>query len=174
MALLEVVGVELSFYGVQALSGVDLSVQPHGITGLIGPNGAGKTTLFNCITGVVPPDRGRIVFDWQRDRRVCGPTRSVRRGLVAHLSDRARPAAPLRLENLLLYGSASARRAPAASAVAHRVGAAREEELVARARRGRPARLNLYAVIEQSRFRPVGRSKEAARDRPCAHERAAS
>ena len=63
MALLEVTGVERSFYGVQALRRIDLAVEANRITGLIGPNGAGKTTLFNCITGVMPPDRGRIVFD---------------------------------------------------------------------------------------------------------------
>ena len=43
-------------------------------TGLIGPNGAGKTTLFNCLSGVVPPNSGRILFGgqditgWRADR----------------------------------------------------------------------------------------------------------
>jgi ABC-type branched-subunit amino acid transport system ATPase component len=60
---LQVENVVRSFYGVHALNGVSLNVPAHGITGLIGPNGAGKTTLFNCISGVVPPDDGRILFD---------------------------------------------------------------------------------------------------------------
>jgi ABC-type branched-subunit amino acid transport system ATPase component len=30
---------------------------------LIGPNGAGKTTLFNCLSGVIRPNSGRITFD---------------------------------------------------------------------------------------------------------------
>src|SRR5215475_15995322 len=74
MALLEVENVTRSFYGVHALRGVDLAVEPGRITGLIGPNGAGKTTLFNCISGLVPADAGRIVFDgheitrWRPDR----------------------------------------------------------------------------------------------------------
>jgi ABC-type branched-subunit amino acid transport system ATPase component len=60
---LRIKDVERAFYGVHALNGVSLDVELRGITGLIGPNGAGKTTLFNCISGVIPPDRGRIIFD---------------------------------------------------------------------------------------------------------------
>ncbi|TMQ14846.1 MAG: ABC transporter ATP-binding protein [Candidatus Rokuibacteriota bacterium] len=72
--LLEVRDLHRSFYGIRALDGVDLVVQPGTITGLIGPNGAGKTTLFNCVSGLIPPQRGRIVFDgrdvtgWRADR----------------------------------------------------------------------------------------------------------
>ena len=73
-SLLEVRGLTRSFYGIHALSDVDLSVEAGRITGLIGPNGAGKTTLFNCISGVVPPDSGTILFGgreitgWRPDR----------------------------------------------------------------------------------------------------------
>ncbi len=49
--VLAVHGVSVSFGGVRALAGVDLTVGPHEIVGIIGPNGAGKTTLFDCITG---------------------------------------------------------------------------------------------------------------------------
>jgi ABC-type branched-subunit amino acid transport system ATPase component len=61
--LLDVRGLHRSFYGIRALDGVDLAVEPRTITGLIGPNGAGKTTLFNCVSGVIPPEGGRVVFD---------------------------------------------------------------------------------------------------------------
>jgi branched-chain amino acid transport system ATP-binding protein len=33
------------------------------LVAVIGPNGAGKTTLFNLITGMLKPDRGRVVFN---------------------------------------------------------------------------------------------------------------
>lgn len=51
------------FGGVVAADGIDLAVRPNEILSVIGPNGSGKTTLFNLITGVVPPDDGRILFD---------------------------------------------------------------------------------------------------------------
>ena len=35
------------------------------MTAVIGPNGAGKTTFINCLTGVLTPDRGSMVFDGQ-------------------------------------------------------------------------------------------------------------
>jgi ABC-type branched-subunit amino acid transport system ATPase component len=70
-ALLSVRGLTRSYYGVQALAGVDLDVQAGTITALIGPNGAGKTTAFQCISGVVPPDGGRVLFEGR-----CAPTAS--------------------------------------------------------------------------------------------------
>ena len=30
------------------------------ILGLVGPNGAGKTTTLRCLSGVIPPTRGRV------------------------------------------------------------------------------------------------------------------
>ena len=103
--LLDVRGVARSFYGVHALNGVDLTVQPGRITGLIGPNGAGKTTLFNCISGAVPPSSGRILFDGQ-DITAWRPDRITRRGLVRTFQiARGCPRLTVR-ENLLLYGPA--------------------------------------------------------------------
>lgn len=63
MALLDVQAVSKRFGGVQAISQVTFSVERGQIVGLIGPNGAGKTSFFNCVTGLVPIDEGRILFD---------------------------------------------------------------------------------------------------------------
>lgn len=60
--LLSVEGIQKSFGGVLALNDLTLQIGNEGIYSIIGPNGAGKTTLFNCITGVLTPDRGRILF----------------------------------------------------------------------------------------------------------------
>jgi branched-chain amino acid transport system ATP-binding protein len=61
-ALLSVIDVSKHFGGLQAVSGLSLTVNDGEILGLIGPNGAGKSTVFNLINGVYPPDSGRIVF----------------------------------------------------------------------------------------------------------------
>lgn len=46
-------------YGsVQALKGVDLSVEEGELVGLLGPNGAGKSTLVKIVVGLVRPTRG--------------------------------------------------------------------------------------------------------------------
>ena len=60
--LLEVRGLSLSFGGIRALAGVDVSLAAGETLAIIGPNGSGKTSLFNCITGVYRPDAGTITF----------------------------------------------------------------------------------------------------------------
>ncbi len=79
-ALLEARGVSKAFAGVRAVDDVSLTVEAGSITALIGPNGAGKSTLFNCISGFVRADAGRIELAGRRiDRRP--PHRIVRAGL---------------------------------------------------------------------------------------------
>jgi branched-chain amino acid transport system ATP-binding protein len=44
------------------LGPVDVDLKPRERLGLIGPNGSGKTTLINCISGLLTPDTGAIIF----------------------------------------------------------------------------------------------------------------
>jgi branched-chain amino acid transport system ATP-binding protein len=62
MSLLQIKGVSISFGGIQALSDIQLELDPEEILTVIGPNGSGKTTLFNCISGVYRSDSGEIRF----------------------------------------------------------------------------------------------------------------
>ena len=70
MALLEIEHVSKWFKGVQALSKVNLKVEPGSVHALIGPNGAGKTTLFNCISAVYRVDEGTVFFKGQNITRM--------------------------------------------------------------------------------------------------------
>lgn len=63
MSILEVKGVTKKFGALQALNGVDLSVQAGEFHGLIGPNGSGKSTLLKALAGAHFPSSGRIFFD---------------------------------------------------------------------------------------------------------------
>ena len=79
--LLDVRGLTKRFGGLLANDGVDLTVARGEIVGLIGPNGAGKTTVFNCLTGQVRADAGRIVFD-SLDLTACSPEEAARAGIA--------------------------------------------------------------------------------------------
>ena len=143
--LLEVRDLTRSFYGVRALAGVHLSVAARRITGLIGPNGAGKTTLFNCISGVVPPSSGNVLFEgrditgWRTDRIASA-------GLVRTFQiARGFPRLTV-YENLLLYGRAQPGERVHAALLRTEAARRREAELVARAQ-AIASRLNLVRVL---------------------------
>jgi ABC-type branched-subunit amino acid transport system ATPase component len=146
--LLEVRDLHRSFYGIRALDGVNLVVQPGTITGLIGPNGAGKTTLFNCVSGLIPPQRGRIVFDG-RDVTGWRPDRVTGAGLVRTFQiARGFPRLSV-LENLLLYGA----RQPGEQlgrALLRTPGARRREDALRERAFAIARRLNLARVVNDA------------------------
>ena len=160
-ALLSVAGLTRSFYGVQALRGVDFSVQPGTITALIGPNGAGKTTAFQCISGVIPPDGGTSLFagrditGWRPDRITSvGPHAyfQIARG-IGRLSV---------LDNLMLYAADQ----PGERLLPALTGGGRQAEEAARCRAIEIARrLNLMGVANNPAGASVRRPEEAAGDR---------
>ena len=59
---------------------VALELRQGEIVGLLGPNGAGKTTTFYMITGLIPPDAGRITLDGEDITRMP-MYRRARRGI---------------------------------------------------------------------------------------------
>jgi branched-chain amino acid transport system ATP-binding protein len=61
--MLELRAVSKRFGGVVATDDVTLDVLHGEVHALIGPNGAGKTTLIGQISGVLPTESGRILFN---------------------------------------------------------------------------------------------------------------
>ena len=79
--LLRTEDLALRFGGLTALRGVNLSVRQGEIRAIIGPNGAGKSSLFNCLTGVLRPTSGRILFNGD-DITGLSPDRISRQGMA--------------------------------------------------------------------------------------------
>lgn len=60
MQTISVSKLEKSFGKNRVLKGTSFDIEARTITGIIGPNGAGKTTCFNCITGDVSTNGGKV------------------------------------------------------------------------------------------------------------------
>ena len=80
-AILRTEGLTVRFGGLTALNNVSVAVRPGEIRAIIGPNGAGKSTFFNCLTGVIRPTRGRILFEGD-DITGLSPDRISRKALA--------------------------------------------------------------------------------------------
>jgi branched-chain amino acid transport system permease protein len=79
--LLEIETIGRRFGGVSALDDVSLTLRAGEVLGLIGPNGSGKTTLVNVVTGIYPPDAGRVRLGG-RDIAGLAPHKIARAGVA--------------------------------------------------------------------------------------------
>jgi ABC-type branched-subunit amino acid transport system ATPase component len=101
LKLVEVVGVTVRRRGRAVLDGVSFTVEEGEILGLVGPPGSGKTACLDCLSGVVAPVDGRLIFD---GREVTGaPRRHLARAGIARALFRA-AAIPRRtvLDNVMI------------------------------------------------------------------------
>jgi branched-chain amino acid transport system ATP-binding protein len=69
------------FGGLSALNRVNFTVQRDEIRAIIGPNGAGKSTFFNCLTGVLRPSSGHVLFNGE-DITGLPPNRISQKGIA--------------------------------------------------------------------------------------------
>ena len=81
MSLLELKGLKISYGGINAVKGIDLTVNKGEMVALIGANGAGKTTTLKAICGILLPAAGKIFY--RGDDVTGAPSYSlVERGLA--------------------------------------------------------------------------------------------
>jgi ABC-type branched-subunit amino acid transport system ATPase component len=102
MPLLEIRGLVKRFVGVTAVDHVDLTLEAGELVSLIGPNGSGKTTLFDCVTGYLAADAGRIRFRG-RDVTNAPPHRVARLGIARTFQQVSVFPRLTVLENLLVF-----------------------------------------------------------------------
>jgi branched-chain amino acid transport system ATP-binding protein len=86
--LLRVDDLAVSYGHVDAVKGINLSLQAGEITALVGANGAGKSTTLLALSGLVKPQRGKIVLDGE-DVSKLRAHQIVRRGIVQVAEGRA-------------------------------------------------------------------------------------
>lgn len=79
---LEIKGLKKKYAtGVEALKGIDLSVEEGDFYALLGPNGAGKSTTIGIITSLVNKTSGKVnVFDYDLDTDLVSAKQQI--GLV--------------------------------------------------------------------------------------------
>ena len=79
-ALLEMVGIEKGYGRVRAVTGIDMVVGHDEVIGLVGDNGAGKSTLIKVLSGVYPPDAGKIFWEG-KEVHLGSPRDAMRLGI---------------------------------------------------------------------------------------------
>jgi simple sugar transport system ATP-binding protein len=86
--LLAAEGLSKSFGEVSALEGVSMSVRAGEVLCVLGDNGAGKSTLIKALSGVFPPDRGRLLVNGQ-EARLTSPRAARSLGIATVYQDLA-------------------------------------------------------------------------------------
>jgi branched-chain amino acid transport system ATP-binding protein len=80
-SILRTEGLTVRFGGLVALNRIDFELKRDEIHAIIGPNGAGKTTFFGCLTGVLRPSSGRVLFNGE-DVTGLPPDRISQKGIA--------------------------------------------------------------------------------------------
>jgi len=102
-AMLSLENVAAGYGNIRALHGISLDVGEGEIVALIGANGAGKTSTLRAISGLLPLESGRIIFEGT-ELNGQGPARIVERGVV-HVPEGRKIFAELSVAENLAIGS---------------------------------------------------------------------
>lgn len=86
--ILRIQDLAVSYGHIEAVKGIDLSLNQGEITALVGANGAGKSTALLAVSGLLKPVRGNVMFDGI-DLTRLSPHQIVSKGVVQVAEGRA-------------------------------------------------------------------------------------
>jgi branched-chain amino acid transport system ATP-binding protein len=135
MSTLEVTGLTVHYGKLQAVAGIDLTLDEGEVVVVLGANGAGKSSSLNAISGALRPSGGTIRF--QGDDITKKPSHKVARAGLVQVPEGRRIIAPLTVEDNLLLGGYTVR------------SKARREELLA-------SIFELFPILKERRERAGG------------------
>jgi branched-chain amino acid transport system ATP-binding protein len=105
--MLEVRDLHVGYGAIEAIKGIDLTVEQGQVVTLIGANGAGKTTTLRTLSGLLRPTSGEVVFEGTRLDHV--PPHDIVRMGVAQVPEGRKVFALMTVEENLELGGYSRR-----------------------------------------------------------------
>jgi NitT/TauT family transport system ATP-binding protein len=72
--LVELIGVDLTYGNTLAIANLNLQIREGSFEAVVGPSGCGKSSLMKLVSGLTPPNSGRIRVD---NQEIAGPTSIV-------------------------------------------------------------------------------------------------
>lgn len=99
--MLEMSGINKSFYGIQVLKDAEVHVKPGEVHVLLGENGAGKSTLIKVLSCAYRRESGKIIFDG-KELEAATPKEAMDKGIsVIYQEFNLNPHVPI-YENIML------------------------------------------------------------------------
>jgi branched-chain amino acid transport system ATP-binding protein len=103
--MLEVKDLVVSYGEMIILKNISIYVDKNEVIGIFGPNGHGKTTLLKTISGLIKPEKGKIIFE-NKDLEKVPPHKIVEMGLI-QVPQGAKLWPELKVEENLILGAYS-------------------------------------------------------------------
>ncbi len=101
--MLTVSNLSVAYGAISALHEVTFTVEKGEIVTLIGANGAGKTTTLKCISGLIRPRRGEILFEGKKIDRL--PAHQITKMGIVQVPEGRKPFVDLTVRENLLLGA---------------------------------------------------------------------
>jgi branched-chain amino acid transport system ATP-binding protein len=86
--ILRIQNLAVAYGHIEAVKGIDLTLNEGEITALVGANGAGKSTTLLAVSGLLKPTRGKVLLD-DIDLTKLSPHKIVQNGVVQVAEGRA-------------------------------------------------------------------------------------